>query len=80
NADGEWVEYQQTRMSEQWDALFICLAPIENPQLAIAVAVENVGGSGFGGTVAAPIAAEIIREALKLGLLGDRRPAPNRRG
>ncbi|MBP9664268.1 MAG: hypothetical protein KBD94_06565, partial [Pyrinomonadaceae bacterium] len=42
NADGEWVEYQQTRMSEQWDALFICLAPIENPQLAIAVAVENV--------------------------------------
>jgi len=34
-------------------ALFICYAPIENPQIAIAVVVEN---GGHGGSTAAPIA------------------------
>jgi penicillin-binding protein 2 len=33
--------------------LFICYAPIENPQIAIAVVVEN---GGHGGSTAAPIA------------------------
>ena len=47
-------------------------------QLAIAVAIEDVGGGGFGGTVAAPIAADVIFEALRLGLLGERGPAPRR--
>lgn len=79
NADGEWVEYQDTVTFQRWDALFLCLAPLDNPQLAIAVAVEDVGGGGFGGTVAAPIAADIIFEALRLGLLGERRQAPERR-
>ena len=36
---------------------FICFAPIENPQIAMCVMVEN---AGFGGTVAAPIAREIL--------------------
>jgi len=38
-------------------AWFICFAPYENPQIAIAVMVEN---AGYGGTVAAPIAREMI--------------------
>lgn len=38
-------------------ALFIGYAPAENPQIAIAVVVENVG---FGGTHAAPIAKKVM--------------------
>jgi penicillin-binding protein 2 len=38
-------------------AWFICFAPIENPKIAIAVLVEN---AGFGGSVSAPIARELI--------------------
>jgi len=39
-------------------AWFICFAPVENPQIAIAVLVEN---AGFGGSISAPIAREMIR-------------------
>ena len=38
-------------------ALFIAFAPVENPELAIAVIVEN---GGHGGSVAAPIARAIF--------------------
>lgn len=38
-------------------AWFICFAPVENPTIAIAVLVEN---AGFGGSVSAPIARELI--------------------
>ena len=38
-------------------AWFICFAPYENPTIAIAVLVEN---AGYGGTVAAPIAREMM--------------------
>ncbi len=40
---------------------FICYAPADNPVIAVACIVEN---AGFGSTVAAPIAAEIIRAYL----------------
>ena len=43
-------------------AWFIGFAPSQNPQLAIAVVVEN---GGTGGTVAAPIAREIFLNALE---------------
>jgi penicillin-binding protein A len=46
------------------EAWFIGFAPVENPSIAIAVLVEDGGGSGedgTGGSVAAPIAAELIR-------------------
>lgn len=36
---------------------FICFAPMDKPQIAMCVMVEN---AGFGGTVAAPIAREIL--------------------
>ncbi|NTW49783.1 MAG: penicillin-binding protein 2 [Chlorobiales bacterium] len=39
-------------------AWFICFAPYENPTIAIAVLVEN---AGFGGTIAAPIAREMMK-------------------
>lgn len=42
-------------------AQFICFAPYENPKIAIAVLVENVG---YGGTHAAPIAQKMIEAYL----------------
>jgi len=38
-------------------ALFVCYAPMKNPEIAIAVVAENAGG---GGAVAAPIARKIL--------------------
>lgn len=43
-------------------ALFVGFAPSENPKIAVAVVVENVG---FGGTHAAPIAKALIETYLK---------------
>jgi cell division protein FtsI/penicillin-binding protein 2 len=39
-------------------ALFVACAPIENPAIAIAVVAEN---AGHGGSVAAPIAGDVLR-------------------
>ncbi|PIP08027.1 MAG: hypothetical protein COX51_05365, partial [Syntrophobacteraceae bacterium CG23_combo_of_CG06-09_8_20_14_all_50_8] len=38
-------------------ALFVCFAPHKNPEIAVAVVVEN---AGHGGTAAAPVARKII--------------------
>lgn len=38
-------------------ALFVCFAPLTNPEIAVAVIVEN---AGHGGSVAAPIARKIL--------------------
>lgn len=50
------------------DGWFLALAPIERPQLAIAVVIE---GGGYGSRSAAPIAAALVLKAKELGLLGD---------
>jgi peptidoglycan glycosyltransferase len=42
---------------------FIAFAPLQDPRVAIAVTVEC--GTGFGGTVAAPIAKAVMQELLK---------------
>jgi penicillin-binding protein A len=56
------------------DGWFLCLAPIERPQLAIAVVVE---GGGYGSRSAAPIAAALVLKARDLGYLsGNRVTAP----
>lgn len=68
NANGEWEEYQAPSMYERTDSWFITIAPLERPQLAIAVVVE---GGGYGARTAAPIAANVILKARDLGLLGD---------
>ena len=53
-------------------ALFVCYAPMKNPERAVAVIAENAGG---GGAVAAPVARKILdayfdgikqRQAIKL--------------
>jgi peptidoglycan glycosyltransferase len=42
---------------------FIAFAPVERPRIAIAVTVERTAG-GFGGTVAAPIAKQVLEALL----------------
>lgn len=44
-------------------AWFVCFAPAENPQIAVAVMLEYSGGSG--GELCAPIARDIIRQYVK---------------
>lgn len=68
NAKGEWEEYDAPVMYERTDSWFITIAPLERPQVAIAVVVES---GGFGARTAAPIAANVILKARELGLLGD---------
>jgi cell division protein FtsI/penicillin-binding protein 2 len=46
------------------NALFISFAPVENPQIAIAVVAE---GAGYGGSAAAPVAKEVYKKAFQLG-------------
>jgi len=46
------------------NALFISFAPAHDPKIAVAVVVEH---GGHGGSVAAPIAGQVIKEYLKTG-------------
>ncbi len=74
--NGEWVTFEDPVFRRRTDGWFISIAPLDNPTLAIAVVIEDIGG-GYGGTTAAPIAADVILKARDLGLLGDRfRPRP----
>ena len=83
NDKGQWVEYDAPVMYKRTDSWFITIAPLERPQVAIAVVVE---GGGFGARTAAPIAANVILKARDLGLLGDQykpkapaaKPAPKK--
>lgn len=71
NENGEIVEYKEFLTFNRTDGWFIAIAPLENPQLAIAVVIEDIGNR-FGGQTAAPVAANVILKARDLGLLGDR--------
>ncbi len=55
----------ETGVSHRNTAWFICFAPADNPRVAVAVVVENQ--SGAGGTVAAPIAKQIMQALLPTG-------------
>jgi penicillin-binding protein A len=60
-------EYEEVIMDQdnpRIDGWFLCLAPLEKPQLAIAVIVE---GGGYGSRSAAPIAAQLVLKAKDLG-------------
>ena len=60
-------QYTETVMDEEKpriDGWFLCIAPLENPQLAMAVVVE---GGGYGSRSAAPIAAALVLKARDLG-------------
>jgi penicillin-binding protein A len=52
-----------SNLTQPW---FIGFAPVENPKVAVAVTVERSQG-GFGGTVAAPIAKQVIQTLLSEG-------------
>lgn len=69
--NGEITEEKKFVTRDRTDGWFISIAPLENPQVAIAVVVEDIG-SRFGGGTAAPIAADVILKARELGLLGDK--------
>lgn len=70
-------QYEETIMDEEnprIDGWFLCIAPLENPQLAMAVVVE---GGGYGSRSAAPIAAALVLKAKELGYFkGSATPAP----
>jgi peptidoglycan glycosyltransferase len=53
-----------SNVTQPW---FIGFAPIQNPKVAVAVTVERTLG-GFGATVAAPIAKNVIQTLLAEGL------------
>jgi penicillin-binding protein A len=60
-------EYEETIMDTEHpriDAWFLCIAPLERPQIALAVIVE---GGGYGSKAAAPIAAALVLKAKDLG-------------
>ncbi len=69
--NGEMVDYKEYLTFNRTDGWFISIAPLENPQIAIAVVIEDIG-SRFGGQTAAPVAANVILKARDLGLLGDK--------
>jgi peptidoglycan glycosyltransferase len=57
----------QTQPGKPPHAWFTAFAPAENPQIAVAVIVENggkLGNEAFGGTLAAPIARQVIEAVL----------------
>ncbi|HEV8369290.1 MAG TPA: penicillin-binding transpeptidase domain-containing protein [Pyrinomonadaceae bacterium] len=76
-------EYDEVIMDNEHpriDAWFLCIAPIERPQIAIAVIVE---GGGYGSKSAAPIAAALVLKARDLGYFSGGRattPIPRRTG
>jgi cell division protein FtsI/penicillin-binding protein 2 len=66
-------EYDEVIMDEEHpriDGWFLCIAPLEKPQIAIAVIVE---GGGYGSRSAAPIAAALVLKARDLGYFGGGR-------
>ncbi|MEP6944987.1 MAG: penicillin-binding transpeptidase domain-containing protein [Acidobacteriota bacterium] len=69
--NGQLAEYKEYLTYNRTDGWFITIAPLENPQVAIAVVIEDIGAK-FGGSTAAPVAAKVILKARELGLLGER--------
>ena len=57
------VGIQGANVTQPW---FIGFAPVEDPKVAVAVTIERSQG-GFGGTVAAPIARDVIQSLLSEG-------------
>jgi cell division protein FtsI (penicillin-binding protein 3) len=55
--DGEYSDYL-------FDASFVGFAPAEDPQLLVAIVVDEPEGDYYGGTVAAPAFGEIVKFAL----------------
>jgi cell division protein FtsI/penicillin-binding protein 2 len=61
----------ETAQGHRVDSWFIGFAPLNDPQIAYAVVVE---GGGYGGRVAAPMAAVLVNDALRLGIIRRSKP------
>jgi penicillin-binding protein A len=63
-------EYEQVLIAPEprVDSWFLCIAPLERPQVAMAVVIE---GGGYGSRAAAPVTAQMVLKAKELGLLGN---------
>jgi hypothetical protein len=61
-------EYMVPKLDPEFriDSWFLCIAPLDRPQLAIAVIIES---GGYGARAAAPVAAALVLKARDLGLL-----------
>ena len=64
NVIREYEEIIMDNENPRIDGWFLCIAPLEKPQLAMAVIVE---GGGYGSRSAAPIAAALVLKARDLG-------------
>ncbi len=66
-------EYEQIVLAPDMriDSWFLCIAPLEYPQLAISVIIE---GGGYGSRAAAPVAVALVLKAKELGLLDASAP------
>lgn len=67
-------EYDEVILDQEHpriDGWFLCIAPLEKPQIAIAVIVE---GGGYGSRSAAPIAAALVLKARDLGYFSGAKP------
>ena len=69
-------EYEQIVLADEKriDSWFLCIAPLDFPQLAMAIIIE---GGGYGSRAAAPVAAALVLKAKDLGLLGNISPQEN---
>ena len=59
------AQHQPGKPPHAW---FVCFAPANDPQIAVAVVVEdggNLGNEAFGGTLAAPIAKSVMEAVIK---------------
>ena len=61
NANGEMEDHKEYLTFNRVDGWFICIAPLENPQLAIAVLIEDIGNQ-FGGGLSRKRALEFVRD------------------
>jgi len=66
-AQGEVYDEDEIAERHRNHGLFVAFAPLEAPSIAVAVIVENGGGS----TAASPIAREVIDAWLLRGTLAD---------
>jgi penicillin-binding protein 2 len=69
-------DYEHPRI----DGWFLCIAPLDKPQIAMSVIIE---GGGYGSKSAAPVAAALVLKARELGLLSPNSPpvsAPSPKG
>ncbi len=64
---------EHARKEFRIDSWFIGFAPVENPMIAWAVAVE---GGGYGARTSAPIAGNLLLKAQSLGLLNEQSTQP----